>query len=186
MANLSSTNVTDKTRREFFAKALKTKQAHEEAMSEARSLLGAHRAILKEAKKAGISVSAITRVLAERSEDPDIIQIEEQEYIRMKAISGQPFSFQDDLLGGPTLDLSEKEKEAISVDRAYDDGVFCGAAGHTRTTNKHFAGTEQHDAWDRGWIAGQKQNVDSLAPKKKTPRTPRKGKQTGEEAQAAE
>lgn len=183
MSNLSSpaTNVTDKTRREFFAKALKTKQAHEEAVSLAQSLLGAHRSVLKDAKKAGVSNKAIARVLAERMEDPDIIQIEEQEYIRMKAISGQPFAFQDDLLGGPTLNLSDKEMEEITVDRAYDDGVFSGAAGQTRSVNKHFAGTEQHDAWDRGWIAGQRQIVEGMAPKKVAGvAKPRKGKVTGE------
>jgi hypothetical protein len=167
MPSLQATNVTDETCLSFYRKALKTKQAHEEAHSVATAALGAHRDVLKEAKKAGVSTEALARVLRERALDHDEVERGEREYLRMKAVAGAPLRFQDDLLGGPTLDISNEDAEKIADDKAYDDGVFAGSAGHNRVNNNHAPGTSAFEAWDRGWIMGQKQIVGGMAPRKR-------------------
>lgn len=185
MPTLETSNITAATKRQFLLKALKSRQAYEADHAQAKSSLGAHRAVLKDAKKAGVSVEAIARVLAERDLDPDVVEQQEADYIEMKAISGQPFKFQPDLLGGKTLEFSAQDTEEMRDARAYDEGLKASRAGHSGTLNPHHQGTSEQDCWHRGWLQGQKEAVDRLAPKEKKPRTPRKGKQTGE-APAAE
>jgi hypothetical protein len=176
MTAFAATNVTDETKLSFFRRALKTKQEHERAHELATAALGEHRAVLKAAKKAGVDQAAISRVLRERMLDPEEVLKSEQEYLRMKAISGAPLRLQDDLLGGPTLDLSSADKEKIEEEKAYDDGVFAGGAGHNRSTNKNAPGSSAFDAWDRGWLQGQKQIVSGMAPKRRgRPPAPKKG-----------
>jgi hypothetical protein len=190
MANLSApaTNVTDQTRLDFYRKALKAKQESEAADREAKAARGVYRAVLKDAKKAGVSTDSITFALAARHIDGDELLIEQRERMRMLAISGVMPTIQTDLFEGvgKKPDLSEEEAGKIAVDRAYDDGYFSGNNGVSRSLNKHFQGTEEFEAWERGWVAGQAKIITTLAPKAKVARTPRKGKQTGEEMQAAE
>jgi len=191
MANLSSpaTNVTDATRAEFYRKALATKRQIEEAQEVVRSAVAVHRSLLKEAKKAGVDTDALTRTLAARLEDPDVVIRRDQEYIRMRVIAGgmpkEQLTIFSELF---KADLPDDMRAAISREKVYDDGYFAGTEGKSATFNPHFQGTDEHDTWHRAWLLGQQKIVEGMAPKKPagTPK-PRKGKVTGEPlAQAAE
>lgn len=190
MANLSSaaTNVTDSTKREFFRKALSAKQDLEAAQREAKAASGHYRSILKDAKKAGVSTDAITFALASRHMESDDLLKEQQERMRMLALSGIMPTIQTTLFA--TFDTTEAEIKGaaneINADRAYDDGFFGGNGGKNRDTNPHIQGSEEFDAWDRGWLLGQEKIVRSMAPKETKARKPRKGKLTVEGRMVAE
>jgi hypothetical protein len=172
----SGSNVSDDTLKEFLDKARKMRRLHEKAAKEAepykeaeKAALGEYRSFLKVAKKAGVSVEALTAVLAMEKQDRDVTIAEERQKIRLMALSGEFPSIQTDLFDG--LDLAPPEGEEadkIAAERAYDEGVFAGSEGKlTRDGNKHVPGSEAYDAWDRGWLAGQKTLAEQLRPKGK-------------------
>jgi hypothetical protein len=169
----SGANFTDKTWLEFYKKALTAKQTLELAQEIASSANGVYRGVLKAARKAGVDSSVIAQVLGERMQDQDEITARQQAYIRLRVLAGvfTPTK-QDDLLAG-----AQKGGD-IDAARAYDDGLFAGSKGENRGNNKHHAGSEEFDAWDRGWLDGQKRLAQTLKPKP-APRVPRKGKVDG-------
>ena len=182
MASLAATNVTDDTKLEYFRDAERAFQDVEAAQREVKSAMGTYRGVLKRAKKAGVSTEAITFTLQARRLDSDDLKKREQEKARMMALAGVWPSIDQDLFADfkPTRETVDKNKDAISASRAYDDGVFHGNEGKNRVLNPHLQGSENFDAWDRGWIAGQAKIVrERLSPKAATPK-PRKGKVTGE------
>lgn len=181
MANLSTSNVTDDTRNNFFRKALKAKQIHEDLVTQAKSANSAFRSVLKDGKKAGVDPEDITFVLAVRNMDTDVLLAKLQGQVRMLEITGIMPNIQQDLFGGPEINVSAAATAEITADLAYEDGVAAGAAGVTRTLNKHIQGSELHDAWDRGWIQGQTKIADGM--KSARVAKPRKGKVTGDAAQ---
>lgn len=170
-------NVSDATLQEFYDKARKSKRELEFAEKEAepfklavKSKLGEHRAIFKAAKKAGVIPEALARVLAMERIDADVILAEERQTVRLMAKSGQFPSIQTSLFDGLDLEPPEgAEADKMAADRAYDEGFYCGKDGKNRDLNKHEPGSEIFDAWDRGWLAGQRPLVASLAPKGRKP-----------------
>ena len=176
MPNLSTSNVTDKTMMDFYSKALSAKRELEEAQDAVRSRNSIYRSVLKDAKKAGVDTTSITRVLADRKLDPDEIKAREQAYARMMAASGVMPNFQQELFGNlPTSDLTQENRDTMAQRREWDAGLFAGEAGTTGTLNPHPAGSDLHDQWHRGWLKGQEKNALALTPKKR-PRAARKGK----------
>lgn len=183
MANLSSpaTNVTDATRAEYYRKALTTKRAIEEAQDVVRTNVAVHRLVLKEAKKAGVDTDAITRVLAARLEDPEVVARRDQEYIRMRVIAGGMPKEQLALFSGLfSPDLPQDDAALLTRERIYDDGYSGGLAGKSASFNPHHQGSDEHDTWHRAWLLGQAKIVEGMGPKKvKAAPKPRKGKITG-------
>lgn len=179
MPSLSASNVSDATRLDYFRKALKAKQQLEQAQGEVKAANGVYRAVLKDAKKAGVTPDELTFALAARHIDSDELLLQERNRIRMLAISGVMPTIQDDLFETMKIEVSAEDQEAVTAELAYDDGVKSGANGKTRSFNPHFQGSDKYDAWDRGWIAGQKTIADGM-PSAKKARTPRKGKLTAE------
>jgi hypothetical protein len=177
-AEFSGTNCTDETKREWYRKALIAKIALESSQATAKKKNGEYRAVLKDAKKAGVDTASITFALSARFEDPDLLLIEERERLKMLDLSGILPGIKDKLLG--RLDIEEptaNEAQQISLDRAYDCGVFDGREGHMREQNPHDAGTELYDAHDRGWLDGQRAIADQMSPEppkaEAAPRQPR-------------
>jgi hypothetical protein len=169
-------NVTDKTRLEFWKKALAAKQALEEAQTVVSSANGEYRAVLKAAKKAGVEHEEIARLLNERHQDQDEITAKQQAYMRFRVLIGAYVpTKQSDIFA------DAQKGDDIDASRAYDDGLFSGSHGENRGNNKHPPGSETYDAWDRGWIAGQAQMAAKMKPVP-APRVPRRGKQNGAEA----
>ncbi len=159
----AGSNVTDDTRKEYYSKAKMALREFEKAHEIAKSAKSAYTNVLKSAKKAGLSTKAIARVLAERMADPDELVREEQEYIRIMALSGVMPTFQASLFGdAPDPELVEEG----TIDAAFDAGNSCGLAGRNRQENPHFQGTEKWEVWDRGWIAGQEVLFAKAGPKK--------------------
>lgn len=150
------TNCTDATKREAYRKALNFKIALESAQEIARNKMGEYRAYLKQAAKQGVSTKAITDMLAVRFEDPDLILIEERERIKMMELSGFLPGIRDKLLSRFDVEeATQKERTQADLDRAYDIGVREGRKGTPRGINGHEPGSEEYDAQDRGWLAGQ-------------------------------
>ena len=153
-------NVTDQTKREFFNKALDAKRELDEAMAAAASARGVLRATYKAAKAAGVSSDAIARALKVATTDADEIAAEERDYLDMLRVSGIWTGAQSELFPVENLAPAHIVNPAL----AYDEGVKAGKAGHSRTGNRHDAGNEEYDAWDRGWLMGQRVNLPKQAP----------------------
>ena len=179
MPNLSakSNNTTDATKREYYSKALSARQLLEAAQREVKTLNGQYRAVLKDAKTAGVTTDALTFALKARNIDPDELFAQQRDRIRMLALSGVMPTIQADLFKAVGSEAAPSGPEAAhnAAERSYDDGFFRGNAGDNRSLNNHPPGSEPWEAWDRGWIAGQAQIVNNRS--SAVPRIPRKGKQ---------
>lgn len=146
-----NTNVTDYTIGECYKAALHASRELEECQAATRSARGVLGAVLKEAKKLGVSIPAVKRVLKDRKLDLAEVVNEERQYLRVMTISGVMPTIQESLFGDLSIPAAEEDTE----DRAYDVGVQCGQAGETRTINPYNAGSGNFEAWDRGWRNGQ-------------------------------
>lgn len=156
----SGSNVTDEVSRDYYKKALKTKQEVERTAEIAKAAIAEHRLVLKAAKAAGVDQEAITYALKVRHLDKDILIQAERSKARMLALSGVWPSIQEDFFNilTPPADLHNE----TTIDMAYDNGHQCGIKGENRSINPHHQGTEKWDAWDRGWLTGQGNNVEKL------------------------
>lgn len=149
-------NCTDETKRQFYREALIAKIGVESAQAAAKAKNGEYRAVLKAAKKAGVDPDAIVRTLALRMRDEEDLILQVREELKMLDLSGTVSNIRDKLLA--RLDVQEptaNEQQQISLDRAYDDGVFNGHSMAMRDTNPFNPGTELFDTWDRGYLIGK-------------------------------
>jgi hypothetical protein len=149
-------NCTDETKRDYYRRALIAKIGLESAQATAKTKNGEYRAVLKDAKKAGVDTDAITRSLALRFQDHDVLVVQIREELKMLDLSGVIPNIKQKLLA--RLDVEEptrNEAHQMTVDRAYDDGAFSGREGAPRDSNPHRPGSELHDTWDRAWLLGQ-------------------------------
>jgi len=163
----SGHNVPDSEKQKYYRLALKAKQVAEKAAEEAKKANGAFRAVLKEAKAAGVMPEAIAYALKCRTLDSDELAQQQREICRMLALSGVWPSIQDDLFSSylPKVDLTAETTAEV----AYDHGHSCGVKGENRDLNPHVPGTDQWEAWDRGWLSGQGDNVAKMPSAKKGP-----------------
>lgn len=155
-------NVTDLARKEFWKRALKDQQEidkAEEILKAAKDML---RDTLKVAKGQGLDPTAIKTALKARLRDRDELAAEQREIVRMMAISGVWPTIQTDLFAGVITEAAAAHETTVDV--AYDQGHTAGVKGENRTVNGYVPGTEQYDAWDRGWLTGQSGNVERLVP----------------------
>jgi ribosome modulation factor len=167
ITSFSGSNVTDEVSRDYYKKALRTKQEVERTAEIAKTAVAEHRLVLKAAKAAGVSNKAIIYALSVRHLDKDVLIQNERAKARMLALSGVWPSIQEDFFNilTPPADLQNE----TTIDMAYDNGHQCGIKGENRSINPHHQGTEKWDAWDRGWLTGQGSNVEKIAPKNKRP-----------------
>jgi hypothetical protein len=176
-------NVTEETRKEFYAKALAARLELDEAEKAAKSKRGAYRAVLKEAKKAGIDPLAITTVLAWRNREPEEVTFEIRQINWMAKAAGLPIGAQlglfDDKTTVATAVENEKAAEAAAAapaaaseeqkSEAYLKGYH--ALEDDKRTNiednpyDEQTEPEQHAEWRRGFIARQSKTADELAEK---------------------
>jgi len=155
-------NVTDQTRKEYYKRALKSQQEIDNQKEILKACEDDLKAVLKGAKAAGVSEVAIKAALKARNRDRDELIKEQQDIARMMAISGVWPSIQVDMFSGYTTPVVQAEETTVDV--AYDQGHTAGVKGENRTVNGYVPGTEQFEAWDRGWITGQSGNVERLIP----------------------
>lgn len=159
------TTCTDATKRRAYQEALILKIAVESVAEVARGKLGAYRAYLKEAKKRGVDTKAITKALAVRFQDPDIVLIEIREELKMYDLSGFLPGIRERLLG--RFDVQEAtgaEEEENQVLIAYDKGVMSGRSGHRTDANPYPANSLGERKWADGWRAGQRAIADEMLP----------------------
>lgn len=152
--------LNDDMRRKWWKACLKTQQEIEKASEIVKSAKSAHSQVLKDAKAAGLSAEAINGIkqaLKKRHKDQDELIREQREEARFLAISGLWPSIQTSLFPSEVPEVEYTSDVAASV--AYDNGYQAGVKGELRTVNPHHAGTEQFDAFERGWLAGQTKNV---------------------------
>jgi len=159
----SGNNVPDETYRHYYKEALKVQQEVERIQELLKAAKDTLNGVLKVADGAGVPKDAIKYALKVRLLDKDDLIAEERAKARMMALSGVWPSIQTDFFGtmGEPADLTNE----TTIDMAYDHGHTCGVKGENRTINPHHHGTEKWDAWDRGWLTGQGNNVEKLAPK---------------------
>lgn len=158
-------NCTDETRRDFYRKALIAKIAHEAALAGAKTKNAEYRNVLKEAKHHGVSSEAIAYALNNRRGDEDTLVLQLREQLKMLDLNGVVPGIVDKILA--RLDIQEptrNEREQITLDRAYDGGVFDGRSGKPRDGNPYVSGSDQYDAHDRGWLIGQHAIAAEMAP----------------------
>lgn len=162
---VGQTNCSDETRREFYRKALMAKIGLEGAQATAKTKNAEYRNVLKDAKKAGCNSTAIAKALAARFLDEDTLVIELREELKMLDLSGVVPRIVDKILA--RLDIEEptrNEQHQMTVDRAFDGGCFDGRSGMPRDANGFAPGTEQWDAWERGWLMGQAAIAAEMVP----------------------
>ena len=150
-------NVTDATRKEFFDRALAAKNDLDKAVEEASSARGIYRAVLKEAKKAGVPQKAIIWHIDNRKRDPDEVKRELQEIDWMGRAIGAPIGTQFGLYTDD--ELPERDPEAFSK------GKKAGLAGKGQADNPYEAGSAEASGWESGRMAGQSDIVRKMGPK---------------------
>lgn len=151
-APAADSNITDETMSEIYAEALAKKIEHEKAVAEAKSANADFRAVLKRAKKLGISTDAITQVLADRKLEPDDVArrlAHQQRLYRLAHMEvGTQFSFDDAIDGAPVVGSAAGD--------AYDRGHELGVAGKGMDSDPTYtiAHPHRHD-FLRGFEQGQ-------------------------------
>jgi hypothetical protein len=161
----AASNCTDETRREFYRKALLAKIALESAQAAAKTKNGEYRNVLKDAKKAGVDSNAITKTLAARFQDEEVLVLQLREELKMLDLGGVVPNVVDKILA--RIDIQEptaNEQHQTTLDRAYDEGALAGRSGDPRDSNQFNPGTDLHDSWDRGYLAGQRAIADEMVP----------------------
>lgn len=156
----SHNSVPDSEKQKYYRQALRAMQEVEKAKELSKAATSAYRAVLKEAKAAGVMPEAIAYALKCRMLDSDELAQQQREICRMLALSGVWPSIQDDLFASylPKVDLTAETTAEV----AYDHGHTCGVKGENRDLNPHAPGTDQWNSWDRGWLAGQGANVAKM------------------------
>ncbi len=175
-------NVTDATIEEFGNKALTAKRELEEVEAKAKSLRGAYRAILKEAKNAGVDPDAVTWWLGKRKQEIEDVNREIAWQNRIAKVMGLPIGIQ---LG---IDFETGETIATAIDKrqlaerrrakraaktngagtdprvAYVMGYDAGKAGKSpNRAGRHLVGAAAVE-FQKGWEQGQKDAAQALGP----------------------
>lgn len=175
----SSDGVHDAVYRSFYRKCLVTKIAHESALSEAKSKLGEHRSLLKDAKKAGVDTDALSHSLAARLQDPDEVVIRERNKLRMLGLSGVlNFDQISEITGVKISDASEEEQAEIDMGRAAERGYHAGKNNGAREDNPHPQGSENYVSWDKAWLQAQADIAEEMRPRRMQPASTARSKPT--------
>jgi uncharacterized protein (UPF0335 family) len=174
-------NVTDETIDEFCDKALAAKTDLEKIEEDARSQRGVYRAILKDAKKAGVDPDAITDWLKLRKKDPEDINRDFAWKNRIYRLRKLPVGTQlgVDFETGETIATQVDERQTrkgkgkgkgkngkgeADPRAAYIMGYDAGKAGKSaKTTGKGITGDAAIE-FQKGWSQGMKDAAKELGP----------------------
>jgi|GEM_PF-5195831 len=163
-----NTQPTDEQVRDYGRRLADAKRDLREVMDEAASKRGTISSIKKAAKKAGVDMKALVRVVDEMVRDHDEVVAEERAYIRMRAVLNIPV-YQDDLFpqDAPLPVLSDDEAAKQALHQAGAAGYMAGLNAHDiNAANPHPQGTEEWVKWREQWHAGQAHLAKGLMPKR--------------------
>jgi uncharacterized protein (UPF0335 family) len=173
-------NVTDETIDEFCDKALAAKSDLEKIEEDARSQRGVYRAILKDAKKAGVDPDAITDWLKLRKKDPEDINRDFAWKNRIYRLRKLPIGTQlgIDLETGETIATqvdekttrkrggakAKKENGEADPRAAYIAGYDAGKAGKSAKSGSRGITGEAAVEFQKGWQQGMKDAAKEHGP----------------------
>lgn len=157
------TNVTDETVREFCDKAALAHGEFETAVGEMKQKQGVYRAVLKDAKKAGVDNDAIAWWLQARKREPGDIDRETRARNRVAQLMNLPIGtqlglFEDGRTVATTIEDEQRDAAADDSkarDDAYFDGLEAGKAGKPLSAGGYAEGTKAYDEFERGWGEAQ-------------------------------
>jgi hypothetical protein len=161
---------SDKTIVSIARKIIKQDNEIEEVRDSLKSLVGARRAMVKDAKKKGINTAALLQVIRELKLDPAEVAREWEEHQRITRLLNVPLGTQFDLWMAerePDAEPSE-EAQAQAKFNAEQDGYLAGKEGHKIDANPHHQSTASalFSAWRKGWNRGQAHLAKGLTPAK--------------------
>lgn len=169
--SLPASNVTDATIRDFYKKAVSAKQEMEEIAEAQKAATGRYRAVLKNAKAAGIDPDDIVYAVKIRHMDRAELVQRERGKARIIRVTGLWPKIQAELFSSDTPTTGAREDDTIEV--AYDNGHRCGLTAEVREINPYPPGSELWAEFDRGWSVGHEGLVASKGGK---PKGGKKGK----------
>lgn len=162
------TNVTDSTVQEFCSKALTAHGELETAREEMRSKQSAYRAVLKDAKKAGVETDSITWWIHARKREPGDIDRETRARNRVAKLMNLPIGtqlglFEDCKTVATAIEDDQRDRGVEKLpDDAYNEGLIAGTDGKPITVNPYPLESAAFDQFEKGWGAGQYANVQAM------------------------
>jgi ribosome modulation factor len=156
-----SSNVSDATIIEFTNKAIKAHSEFEEKRGEAKKAQASYRAVLKDAKKAGVDQDSIVWLINARKREPEDIDRETRNRNRIAKLMALPIGTQLGLLddGSTVATAVDNEKQAAPVadvaGQAYSDGYEAGRVAKPHSDCPHAEETPLHTRWMDGWAKAQ-------------------------------
>ena len=164
-----SSNVTDATIAEFCNKALTAHGEFETARDEMKQKQGAYRAVLKDARKAGVETDSITWWIAARKREPGDIDRETRSRNRVAKLMNLPIGtqlglFDDGKTVATTIEDEQRESGVEKLpDDAYNEGLLAGKDGKPITVNPYPLESAAFDQFEKGWGAGQYANIQAMS-----------------------
>lgn len=163
-----------RTLRDFTERYLAQWDDFQSIQTKGRSSSAKARAILKEAKKAGIEPDDILWYRDNRGRDPAEIDAETQRRNRMARANKMPIGTQLGLFEDGSTVASAVDRDAGTAStpaernqlqkEALAAGREAGRTGKSRTSNPWPLKSEAFASWDDGWAEGQKEIADELEP----------------------
>ncbi len=149
------------------------------SLRELEEASGAHRAVVKKAKAAGVNPNAILAALRAKRKEETVIAQELRDYVRALHVNRVTISA-NDVYGGWETPAPTPEDDAYDAEQR---GYQAGTGNGLREDNPFAAGSEQHAEWDRGWRKGQEalakqlgDNAKAANPSRKRPERPPENK----------
>jgi len=152
-AGLSGTPPTDELIRDYGRRLADASRDLREVMQEAASKRGVIGGIKKAAKRSGVPLNALVRVVAEMLEDQETVVAAEREWVRVRAIMAMPIA-QGVLFPEDAPDVAPDPTQVVFL--AGQAGYIAGSNGHDiDKSNPHQTGTDQWIKFREQWHAGQ-------------------------------
>lgn len=160
MARRAKTNVgssvtppTDELIRDYGRRLADANRDLREVMEEAASKRGIIGGIKKAAKRSGVPLNALVRVVAEMLEDQETVVAAEREWVRVRAIMAMPVA-QGDLFPADAPEIAPDPTQVVFL--AGQAGYISGSNGHDiDQSNPHRTGTDEWIKFREQWHAGQ-------------------------------
>ena len=152
-AGNSGTPPTDELIRDYGRRLANANRNLREVMEEAASKRGVIGGIKKAAKRSGVPLNALVRVVAEMLEDQETVVAAEREWVRVRAIMAMPVS-QGDLFPADALEIGRDPTQVVFL--AGQAGYISGSNGNDiDQSNPHRTGTDEWIKFREQWHAGQ-------------------------------
>ena len=141
------TNVTDDTRIEYLRRATVARQ-------DAETYHAIYRNVLKAAKKAGLNTKEMVRAMGDKRRDVDVVTTDIKDHIRFLSLLNMPVT-QTSMFEAAAPPVQEQDRGDQSAWFANQAGYLAGKAGRIVDECPHVPGSEEDQAWRRGWNRGQ-------------------------------